>query len=95
MSILGFGDSGVDLHVDMPSEHSAGDWLEFLNFRNIVAFTLGFSWAGILFYAQLQISVLVLAIVVGFGFAVLNHWLMKKLRGLETTGNSNLNQAIR
>ena len=92
LSLIGF--DGFETDIDVETEGSTGEILEFLSFRNIVAFILGFSWAGILFYPQLKGLALLLALVVGFGFAFLNQWLMNKLQGLESSGTSNLNQAI-
>lgn len=93
MSLLGF--DGFETDVDgEPTQGSGGEILEFLSFRNLVAFTLGFSWAGVLFYSRLQVFSLVLAVIIGLGFAIFNHWLIKKLQGLESSGNSNLNEAI-
>jgi membrane protein implicated in regulation of membrane protease activity len=91
MSLFGFDGFETDLEGE-PSVSS--ELLEFLSFRNIVAFTVGFSWAGVLFYSRLQVFSLVLAVIIGLAFAVFNHWLVKKLQGLESSGNSNLNEAI-
>lgn len=93
MALLGFDGFETDIDHDV-SVSSTGEIFEFLSFRNFVAFTLGFSWAGILFYPQVKSISLVLAILVGIAFMVLNQWLIKKLRGLESSGNSNLNRAI-
>lgn len=93
MSLIGFDGFETDIDSE-PTQDSGGEIAEFLSFRNIVAFVLGFSWAGVLFYSRLQVISLVLAVIIGLGFAVLNHWLMKKLQGLESSGNSNLSEAI-
>ncbi len=93
LSLIGFDGFETDIDVE-PSEGSTPEILEFLSFRNIVAFSLGFSWTGILFFPQLKSLALLLAIIVGLGFAILNQWLMKKLQGLESSGNSNLSQSI-
>ncbi len=93
LSLLGFDGFETDIDTDS-TQGSTGELLEFLSFRNIVAFTLGFSWTGVLFYPQFKGLSLLLALLVGFGFAVLNQWLMKKLQGLESSGTSNINQAI-
>jgi membrane protein implicated in regulation of membrane protease activity len=92
LSLIGF--DGFETDIEMETQGSAGEILEFLSFRDIVAFTLGFSWTGVLFYSQLKGLALFLALVVGFGFAFLNQWLMSKLQGLESSGNSNLHEAI-
>jgi membrane protein implicated in regulation of membrane protease activity len=93
MSLFGVDSFETDIDTE-PLESSGGEILEFLSFRNIVAFVLGFSWAGVLFYSSLQSFSLLLAALVGLGFAFINQTLLKKLRGLESSGNSNLNQAI-
>jgi membrane protein implicated in regulation of membrane protease activity len=93
VSLLGFDGFETDIDAE-PLESSTGEILEFLSFRNLVAFVLGFSWTGVLFYPKFQVFSLLLALLVGLGFAWMNHRLMKKLRGLESSGNSNLNEAI-
>jgi membrane-bound ClpP family serine protease len=93
MSIFGVDSFETDIDAE-PLESSSGEILEFLSFRNIVAFVLGFSWTGMLFYSRFQVFSLLLAVVVGLGFAWMNQRLMKKLQGLESSGNSNLNEAI-
>lgn len=110
MSMIGFGevdmdvdvdldvpDVGVDLDADAPEmeTHSvASEVLEYLSFRNILAFTLGFSWTGILFHSQLGSLALLPAIPVGGAFGWLNEWLSKSMKSLETSGNANLREAI-
>jgi membrane protein implicated in regulation of membrane protease activity len=90
-----FGVDGFETDIDAePLESSSSEILEFLSFRNIVAFVLGFSWTGVLFYSRFQVFSLLLAVGVGLGFAWMNQTLVKKLQGLESSGNSNLNEAI-
>ena len=105
LAFVGVGD--VDLDGDVPDadidfdgdadaqgEHGAGEILEYLTLRNVAAFTLGFSWTGLLFYAQLGTLSLLPAVPVGGAFGFLNHWLSKSLRGLESSGNANPSEAI-
>lgn len=69
---------------------ATSELLEYLSFRNILAFTLGFSWAGLLFFPQLNVASLLVAVPVGIGFASLNKWLTKRMHSLETKGNADL-----
>ena len=87
-------DADIDLDGDEPGEHGAGEILEYLSLRNVAAFTLGFSWTGLLFHAQLGTLSLLPAIPIGGAFGFLNHWLSKSLRGLESSGNANPAEAI-
>jgi len=70
------------------------DVLEYLSLRDLAAFTLGFSWTGVIFYNVLGIWSLGLAALVGAGFASLNRLLTKRLQDLETSGNLPLTSAI-
>ena len=70
------------------------DVLEYLSLRDLAAFTLGFSWTGVIFYDVLGIWSLGLAALVGAGFASLNRLLTKRLQDLETSGNLPLTSAI-
>ena len=70
------------------------DVLEYLSLRDLAAFTLGFSWTGVLFYDSLGTLSLALAAFVGFGFANLNRLLTQRLQDLETSGNLPLTRAI-
>ena len=104
LALVGFGDTHVhtdfDTHLDthfdghVEGEAHTGEVLEYLSLRNLLAFTLGFSWTGVLFYPQFGSLTLLLAFPVGVGFAVLNERLTKSMHGLETSGNANLNEAI-
>ena len=87
-------DADIDLDGDEPGEHGASEILEYLTLRNVAAFTLGFSWTGLLFHAQLGTLSLLPAIPIGGAFGFLNHWLSKSLRGLESSGNANPAEAI-
>jgi len=73
---------------------ATSELLEYLSFRNILAFTLGFSWTGILFFPQLNVLSLLVAVPVGVGFASLNRWLTKRMHSLETKGNANIMDAM-
>lgn len=70
------------------------DVLEYLSLRDMAAFTLGFSWTGVLFYDVLGALSLAIAAFVGVGFANLNRLLTKRLQDLETSGNLPLTNAI-
>lgn len=70
------------------------DVLEYLSLRDLAAFTLGFSWTGVLFYDPLGILSLAVAAFAGVGFANLNRLLTKRLQDLETSGNLPLTSAI-
>lgn len=70
------------------------DVLEYLSLRDLAAFTLGFSWTGVLFYDLLGIFALAVAAFVGVGFANLNRLLTRRLQDLETSGNLPLTNAI-
>ena len=89
-------DADIDLNgdPDAPGQHAASEVLEYLTLRNVAAFTLGFSWTGLLFHAQLGTLSILPAIPVGGAFAFLNSWLSKSLRGLESSGNANPMEAI-
>ena len=107
-SVFGFGDMDIDTDLDVGSadidfdgeapqaegQSAASEVLEYLSFRNILAFTLGFSWTGILFHGQLGALALLPAIPVGGAFGFFNEWLTKSMKGLETSGNTNLREAI-
>ena len=104
LALVGFGDAHVhtdlgahlDTHFDghVEGEAHTGEVFEYLSLRNLLAFTLGFSWTGVLFYPQFGSLTLLLGIPVGVGFAVLNQRLTNSMHGLETSGNANLNEAI-
>jgi len=94
---LDMPEADIDLDADAPEMegHSAtSEVLEYLSFRNIVAFTLGFSWTGILFHSQLGALALIPAVPVGGAFGWLNQWLSDSMKSLETSGNANLREAI-
>lgn len=107
-SVFGLGDMDVDIDTDLDMggadidldgeapevQSAANEVLEYLSFRNILAFTLGFSWTGILFHGQLGALALLPAIPVGGAFGFLNQWLTKGIQSLETSGNANLREAI-
>ena len=105
LSSVGMGDADIDLDMDADLElgmtdvdnevgHQASEALEYLSVRNILAFTLGFSWTGILFYGQMGIAALLPAVPVGGVFAFLNNWLTNSMKKLESSGNANLREAI-
>lgn len=96
LSTLGFGDADVpDAEVSLGGEGAHGsEILEALSLRNILAFTLGFSWGGILFDEQVGAAALLLGVPCGLIFTYVNSLLTRKLRGLETSGNANLSEAI-
>lgn len=73
---------------------ATSELLEYLSFRNILAFTLGFSWTGILFFQQLNVASLLVAVPAGMGFAHLNRWLTKRMHSLETKGNADIMDAM-
>lgn len=98
LSFVGVGDIDFDVDVDTDIDTDTGapgaEVLEYLSLRNIAAFTLGFSWTGILFYEQLGAFALLIALPVGAGFAFLNQWLTKTMLRLESSGNVNLRETI-
>lgn len=105
LSFVGIGDADFDVDVDLDIDvdfdsaeaelgPNAAEALEYLSLRNIAAFALGFSWTGILFYEQLGALALLVAIPVGALFTFLNQWLTNAMKGLETSGNANLKEAI-
>ena len=109
LSFVGVGDMDFDVDVDMDVDmdvnadadlaafESSGygaEVLEYLSLRNIAAFTLGFSWTGILFYESLGTLALLIAVPAGAGFAYLNQWLTKMMLRLESSGNVNLQETL-
>jgi len=79
--------------LDSP-DATTSELLEYLSFRNILAFTLGFSWTGVLFFPQLYVGALLLAIPAGGVFAYLNRWLTKRMHSLESKGNADVHDAM-
>lgn len=87
--VLAIFDGFVDIELGEVS-----DVLEYLSLRDVAAFTLGFSWTGVLFYDALGTLSLAIAAFVGVGFANLNRLLTKRLQDLESSGNLPLTNAI-
>ena len=100
LSFVGVGeldfDADVDIDVDADADPNApgAEALEYLSLRNIAAFTLGFSWTGILFYPSMGALSLLVAAPAGALFAFLNQWLTKTMLKLESSGNANLQETI-
>lgn len=76
------------------ADAATSELLEYLSFRNILAFTLGFSWTGVLFFPQLNVFSLLLAVPAGCLFAYLNKWLTERMHSLESKGNADLYDAM-
>ena len=76
------------------SDAATSELLEYLSFRNILAFTLGFSWTGVLFFPQLNVFSLLLAVPAGVLFAYLNKWLTDRMHSLESKGNADVHDAM-
>jgi hypothetical protein len=88
--VISMFSSALDLEV----APQAGEVLGYLSLRGLLAFLFGFSWTGVLFWPQVGLVALLLAAAAGFGFAALNAALTKRLRGLETSGNVRLADAL-
>lgn len=85
LMLVGMDSGDVDVDTDTLD---LGGGLSLFSIKNLVNFFLGFGWAGVSLYTQVD-SVLwlsVLAVLIGLSFVVLFLFIAKKMMKLETNG---------
>ncbi|NNC89956.1 MAG: hypothetical protein HKN82_15975 [Akkermansiaceae bacterium] len=97
LTLLG-ADADVDVEVDtdVAAGGDGGSDLGLLSVRTIIAFLMGFGWAGA-WFTEIGWSVLLvvpLAFVIGFILMVIVAWLMKLLYGLRQSGTLAFDSAV-
>lgn len=83
---------GMD-HLDASAQHSSG--LGMISFRTVIAFMVGFGWAGAIALEQGLPVILAIAAALAAGtvFMVVVYWLMRSIYKLSDSGNVDLKNA--
>ena len=96
LNLIGFAghDIAVDGHDVGGVDHSSG--LGLISARTIVAFFVGFGWAGIALLKQhySPSTSVISATFIGIGFMLIVFWLMRMLYSLSESGNIDLSKAV-
>ena len=74
---------GIDADFDGNLDHAEAPF-QLFSFRNLINFLLGFSWAGISFYALITNKLLLIAVslIIGIGFILLFFIIIKQFQKL-------------
>jgi len=95
LSLIGLGDFDMDLDLDGGDALDSSGFSDMLSVRNAVNFLLGLGWAGVIFYDDIQNSLIlgIVAFLCGCLFLVAFIYLFKKMMKLESNGAFDINTA--
>lgn len=96
LSLLGLGGAG-DLDADFDGNLDGdGSSFQWLSFRNMVNFLLGFGWSGVLLYNQISnVSILILvSLIIGLSFVAIFVFVMKQFYRLEENNTFNIQNTL-
>ena len=96
MTFLGLGDHDADFDLDTSDgSFDADPSMNFLTFRNLVNFCLGFGWTAVLMHEKIQSNALliIVSVIVGILLVTVVMWIFKCLSGMQQTGNIDVHKS--
>lgn len=96
LTIIGMDSSDVDVDFDGADTMDLGGGLNLFSIKNLIAFFVGFGWAGVCFYDSLDSKTLVsiIAFAVGCLFVLMFVFIYKQTKKLEHNGAFQIEKCL-